>query len=556
MPYNDFRLPSPSGAQVTWNGPLNKWGNPIIQGYNGPTGSGKMGGVQNYYDLQDKRQFGENPLGPIGPVIPSVVNRTWTNSSVGTTQNSRPATEWEKALLPEPDRAWELPRPKPGFTGTLPQRRLKGNRYGWGESNVPPFGIASRAFGGPLESGQTSYVGELGPEMIRPQDGTGARQIVGLRGPEVVTPQEPVQVVPMTQSTGDIPVDAPPAPRREDYNFSPLPIYDPARAAFNDTGIQPQPDIKPMGAPGAWGVMPRNPIPADFPDDPQFKLPSGKTREEFEAQKKRYAGGRYMPPDLADDYEAIHINNFSKWKMAEADRKAAADAAKFQATQAGLNARVEFTQQEAAKRQAAGHAFQGDQKAQAAAEKQAAEDIAYADAVAKVRNRWEAGLITPEEMVRFEGLQTSKAVQAELDHLQKQRDEKTKAERPPVITDLPTDRPVAVGGGASPRISDPSGKMKKEIIRVQQVVDNGMGGTKTMDVPHYMEYDEAGKPYLVPVPVGKPGTPAAPTAPPPLNTNDFINGALKKGTPPPEAPPAAQEETLQQAHERMSKAFR
>lgn len=504
--------------------------------------------------------------------------------SVGTTAYSRPSSSYESSLLPPPEvmprsqSPVSVPQAPPGFSGSLPALALK-SRYGTGESTFarspsadssqsksaavphvfdgtgspffapgnrifgqgayappPPFrrpgGIASRAYGGPLETGQTSLVGE--------------------RGPELIVPRVPVDVVPMgppdagydsgLNSPGPVDMGAPASPPAWGPSVQPVPnpvSFGDAPPAPPDA---PSPPLVSYGDPQMQLLRSPAPIPRDFshgprygsilpapggwPTDADFVPPAGGSKLEFEQLLNQHGDTPHLSRRLQDYHAAIWAHQDYKDRLREETAKAVEAARK----EAAVQGRFDTVQQNTDRRQQSTQTVQERQKQQAAAEKQFAEDLAYRDAVSKLQNRWQSGQFTPQDMIRFEGLQTSKAIEAELDHLEKQQAEKTKAERPPVITDLPTDRPVAVGSGASPRLSIPNGQ--KEIMKVSQVVTDADGATKRMEVPHYIEHDENGQPYLVPVPIGKPtapgAAPATPAVKPATNPNDFINGVLNK----------------------------
>jgi len=54
-------------------------------------------------------------------------------------------------------------------------------------------------------------------------------------------------------------------------------------------------------------------------------------------------------------------------------------------------------------------------------DKKNAADIDYVDSVSRLKARWDAGLLSPQDMIRFEGLQTSKAIEAELKNIEDAR---------------------------------------------------------------------------------------------------------------------------------------
>lgn len=144
-----------------------------------------------------------------------------------------------------------------------------------------------------------------------------------------------------------------------------------------------------------------------------------------------------------------------------------------------------------------------------------AEDLAYADAVGRLANLWHAKQLSPEEMIRFEGLQTSKAIEAELKHIMDQR----KADAPAKFTEIPDpSKPYAVGSGASPKLYAPQ---ESEIIQVA-TIDPASG--KSLQVPHYIIRDQAGNPKLIPVPIESPPT----AGPAPLEASSLTREDVAK----------------------------
>lgn len=398
-----------------------------------------------------------------------------------------------------------------------------------------PTTLAPRAdtFGKPMDRGSwvpptRAYGGSAGPGPII----VGDPQKDGKPNPEIVFSSAPMHVIPIKDlhkkpmhlpkfangtapqpQDGEIRIGQDGQPWQYDATQGKgFPVsVDPA--AFGNQPEPPQPVAQaPVGV--QQQATPPQPVMgqrffAEVPKDPLEKLWDDPVALARQKQKMgQFIGTPEGARWLTDQQQvqraaaAAHNEAVAKFNAEQQSKAADIEAQNWRAQQANeraaatidaANKRAEQAIQATAKRQQAGFN-------QADRTKKDAEDTAYADAVGRLRTRWNAGLLTPDEMIRFEGLETSKAIEAELKHIEEQR----KLKAPATITELPTDRPVAVGSGANPRISNPLNKSKREIITVQQVViDPKTQESKTMQVPHYIEHNPDGTPRLVPVDVGK-----------------------------------------------------